>query len=294
MGKGANKSQTLPVLEVNKQAGAIRYLEHGVPHWRVRWHYHEEYELHLIVASTGKMFIGDYIGNFQPGCLVLTAPYVPHNWLTANTGQTHFELRDHIVHFDHAAITAAAEALPELRMLLPLLESARQGVEFSGHADIAKQYMLRIRESNGAARLAHFCELLDSLARSPHQKLLSTARIELAPNDELSQKVDQITRFIFDRYQQNITLPQTADFAGMSERQFSRFIRKATGNSFTDFVNRIRIAKACELLSDTEATITLICSEVGFNNIANFNRRFQKYKHMTPRDYRRQSRQRYT
>ncbi len=33
----------------------------------MRWHFHKEYELSPIVASSGKVFIGDYIGNFAPG-----------------------------------------------------------------------------------------------------------------------------------------------------------------------------------------------------------------------------------
>ena len=69
----------------------------------------------------------------------------------------------------------------------------------------------------------------------------------------------------------------------------SRFFRKATGNSFTDFVNRVRISRACQLLMDTEQPISHICYEVGFNSAANFNRRFLEIKGMTPSDFRRQS-----
>ena len=141
-------TQSMPELEINdKQTGAIRYLEHGFPHWRIRWHYHDEYELHLIVASSGKMFIGDYIGNFRPGCLVLTGPRVPHNWISVAPDGTHYELRDHIVHFDHEAMTAAATALPELRTLLHLFERAKHGIEFLLHADVAEKYILQIKES---------------------------------------------------------------------------------------------------------------------------------------------------
>ena len=76
---------------------------------------------------------------------------------------------------------------------------------------------------------------------------------------------------------------------GMSESRFSRFFRKATGNTFTDFVNRIRISRACQLLMDTDQQINLICYEVGFNNVANFNRRFLESKGMTPSEFRKQS-----
>ena len=47
--------------------GYVRCLEHGFPNPLVRWHYHEEYELHLIVQTHGKVFVGDYIGQFEPG-----------------------------------------------------------------------------------------------------------------------------------------------------------------------------------------------------------------------------------
>jgi AraC-like DNA-binding protein len=79
----------------------------------------------------------------------------------------------------------------------------------------------------------------------------------------------------------------------MSESYFSRFFRKATGNRFSDFVNRIRISKACELLAHSDQYITTICYDVGFNNVANFNRRFFDHKQVTPSDYRKQARERY-
>jgi AraC-like DNA-binding protein len=53
-------------------------------------------------------------------------------------------------------------------------------------------------------------------------------------------------------------------------------------------VNQVRINRACQLLMESDRFITHICYEVGFNNIANFNRRFLDVKGMTPREFRRQ------
>ena len=39
-----------------------------------RWHAHEEYELHLIVETRGKAFVGDYIGDFKAGDLFYDGP----------------------------------------------------------------------------------------------------------------------------------------------------------------------------------------------------------------------------
>ena len=48
----------------------------------------------------------------------------------------------------------------------------------------------------------------------------------------------------------------------MSESRFSRFFRRATGNTFTDFVNRVRVNRACQLLMETDRYVTHICYEV--------------------------------
>ena len=55
----------------------------------------------------------------------------------------------------------------------------------------------------------------------------------------------------------------------------------------------VRINRACQLLMESDRLITDICYVVGFNNVANFNRRFLDIKGMTPREYRRQGESRF-
>ena len=55
---------------------------HGFPYHTVRWHFHPEFEIHQIVATRGRCFVGDFIGEFEPGNLVLAGPNLPHNWIS--------------------------------------------------------------------------------------------------------------------------------------------------------------------------------------------------------------------
>ena len=57
--------------EPTAEVGFIRCLEHGYPTPLARWHCHEEYEFHIITATSGKTFVGDWIGPFEPGHVVL-------------------------------------------------------------------------------------------------------------------------------------------------------------------------------------------------------------------------------
>lgn len=77
-----------------------------------------------------------------------------------------------------------------------------------------------------------------------------------------------------------------AQIAGMSEASFSRNFRALTGNRYTEFVNRVRIGQACALLYGTEERVSSICYDVGFQNLANFNRQFLRMKRTTPSEFR--------
>ncbi|MFT6303714.1 MAG: AraC-like DNA-binding protein, partial [Pseudomonadales bacterium] len=136
-------------------------------------------------------------------------------------------------------------------------------------------------------------EFLDHLSRESDYSLLSTLAMRSEANQASQDKIDLVTQYISENFSQEITLTDMATKVGMNDSAFSRFFAKATGNSFNRFVNRVRISKACELLFETETPITAICYETGFNNIANFNRRFRELKDGTPREYRKHSRMRH-
>ena len=118
----------LPKIEfVDRTTRSIRYLEHGWPTDLCRWHAHEEYELHLIVATRGKAFIGDYIGEFEPGYLYLTGPNLPHNWVTDEIWSDAVELRDMLVQFSDQSIKKLAEGFPEFTKVQGMLTLAKSG-----------------------------------------------------------------------------------------------------------------------------------------------------------------------
>lgn len=272
---------------VDSVSQSVRYLEHGWPTDLCRWHSHEVFELHLITATRGKAFVGEHIGEFGPGSLYLTGPNLPHNWVTDSVSNTApVGVRDMLVQFSQPSIDTMKEAFPEFREFDELLRRAHNGLEFPDFDfPAARAHFAGIRDANGVQRILRFLDFLHVVNQHPNQKQLShhTVAFPLQANTSgIAHVVDYITTHFADE----ISLNEAADRAHMSATAFSRNFQKFTGTRFSEFVTRVRIGQACSMLQATDQKIATICHEVGFRNLANFNRHFLKLKDMTPSIYR--------
>jgi len=193
-----------------------------------------------------------------------------------------------VIQFPHAPIEEASRHIPEMRAVLPLLERAKHGIEFFDFFPQASKHWQRVKASQGLARFAAFCDFMNDLAHCKDYRMLSNAQIQSVDNDAQLDQINAILSRITDNLSEQLSAATLAGELGMNESRFSRFFRRATGNTFTDFVNHVRINRACQFLMESDRQITQIAYDVGFNNIANFNRRFLDIKGMTPREFRRQ------
>ena len=279
--------------EAPEDVGWVRCLAHGFPSPLARWHCHDEYELHLIIGTSGKAFVGDWIGPFQPGHLVLCGPRLPHNWISLDAPESGVAERDLVIQFRRDPFEKAARDIPELASTEQLLERARHGIEFFGLSQRAREHWDHVKGAKGLRRLAAFFEYLSDLADCTDYRLLSSVQIKGTAAEAETDLINLIVSRITDDVAEPISMAVVAADLGMSESRLSRFFRRATGNSFTDFVNRVRINNACHLLMQTDHFVTDICYQAGFNNVANFNRRFLEIKGMTPSEFRRQADRRF-
>jgi len=276
-----------PEFEIVDKVETIRYLEHGWPTALCRWHAHEEYELHLVLKTSGKVFVGDYVGQFSPGSLFLTGPNLPHNWVTEESSSNLVSLRDMLIQFNHNTLKKAFEAFPELVELDHLLESSRSGIEFKNYdPELAKKNLELIRDSQGMKRLMHFLNFLQELNEWSEKVTLSLTKLNPSLSSSIQHRINEVVNYVIDNYKNNISLVEAAKIVNMSESAFSRYFMKTTGNRFSEFVSRIRLGRACVMLYETDKNISTIAFASGYNNLANLNRQFVKLKGMTPREYR--------
>ena len=176
---------------------------------------------------------------------------------------------------------------PELTDLVPLFERAAHGIQFFGISEEVRQRFYRVKESRGLERFAEFTRLLLVLARCEDYQLLSTVGMQSSEAPSSLERINTVLDFLNKNYAQDLSMGDLCGLVGMSESGFSRFFQRTTGNTFTDYLTHLRISKACQLLTHTDQYVNSVCQEVGFRNIAYFNRRFLELKGTTPTEFRR-------
>ncbi|WP_054006675.1 AraC family transcriptional regulator [Cypionkella psychrotolerans] len=276
----------LEVVQIGRSE-SFKAWAHGYPYHTVRWHFHPEYEIHHVVATSGHYFVGDFIGNFEPGNLVLTGPNLPHNWVSHLAEGESVPLRGRVLQFTEDFIGDAMALLPELAACEGLLETSRRGALFSpATAEAAAPMLAELVTAQGIRRIEVFIGLLGLLQRAEVATLTSTSYLP-DPSGFMSTGINEALAYINANLTEPFTEGDLAAIAGLSPSAFSRSFRRHTGQALVKYVNRLRINLACQLLMGRdEMKITDVCFSSGFNNISNFNRQFQAQKGMTPSRFR--------
>jgi AraC-like DNA-binding protein len=253
------------------------------PHFAFQWHFHHEYELTLIAAGHGTRIVGDCVQAYEPGDLVLIGPQMPHTYVSSpgNVGQEAI-----VAQFRRDFLGAELFDRPEFSGAAALLERAARGIGFPpGTVDVAALTGLPPAE-----RTLTLLRFLVRLASCEQARFLAGDQYAPALNRASSDRIDAMVRLMHAAYVRPLGLEEMAEAAHMSPTSASRFFRRTTGSTLTDYLNGLRVSAACHLLRDTDRRISDIAADCGFANLSNFNRRFREIKGFPPREYRRRFR----
>jgi AraC-like DNA-binding protein len=99
--------------------------------------------------------------------------------------------------------------------------------------------------------------------------------------------IESALQYIRDNYTKHISLADIAYRSFTSKNYFSTLFKNAIGVSFSNYLQKVRIEKACELLETTDMSIESIVNATGFCDYKFFHNVFKKLKSSTPGEYRR-------
>jgi AraC-like DNA-binding protein len=247
-----------------------------------RWHFHVEMELTLFTEGNGSRFVGDHIGTFEAGDLVLLGSKLPHYWHTRGNSsgisvQWHFP-EGH-----------PFWAFPENLALQPLFDQAGRGLRLSGQTAARVSVLLHeMMPSQGAEQLALLLRTLALIAAAPEAErtYLSVRSFALAAESHYQQSISKAMRHLIAHFREEVRLEDVLLLTDLSRPTFARQFKKHAGRTMSEFLNHLRLQAACRELLESDLGVLEIALGCGFTQISFFNRLFRRLQHCSPSEYR--------
>ncbi len=253
-----------------------------------RWHYHAEMELTAFTAGGGTFFVGDHIGHFNVGEVVLFGENIPHYWHTRGSCAG-FSVQWNFPP-EHALW-----AFPEAGALAALFKKAGHGIRYRERtAGVVTGLLRELAAASGLDRLSLLLRLLSVIANAPDsdQALLSYRSFSLPPDSVHREAIGAAMRYLVANYRNEVRLPQVLRLTRMGKATFSRQFKRHSGKTFSEFVAQLRLQAARRELVETDRSVLEIANSCGYSEVSFFNRIFRRTLRCTPSQYRTRERRR--
>lgn len=255
----------------------------------VGMHSHSYYEFVYVESGSAEHIFKDKRITLNPGNYFIVPPNVPHGYAPVS-GK---DFRIYNVCFTPDIIDKTfnlGTTLPEM-LAHPLFDitvgsvddSFYENVFFCNNDTVFQTVSVALSEysqkkPNYRRMLRHIvCALLIEVSRN-----ISPDTDEKGANGFVSDVVN----YVNENYQSNIELTAICEELGYNHHYVGRCFKKQMGRTFTEYVHKIRIKKACFFLLSTTMSIAQVANSVGYQNITYFYRIFKEQTGTDPKSFR--------
>lgn len=253
------------------------------------YHYHQGYEITLIVKGRGKFFGGNKIMNFSEGDIYLFGHGFAHLFVNEKAFVKSGELAHSIIiQFEKDFLGADFFKKPELRKIKELLRLSDRGIKLAKPANKVSSLLFKLSKHRGIEALILLLQLLNNFSKLKNNEItyISPVPIEQFFYKSDFKKLEPVYQYVLENFKEEVNTKKAASLAFMNIAAFCRYFKRRTKKTFSQFVNHVRITHAIYLLSEKDLSVANICFECGFNNFSYFNRQFKLITEKTPLEYR--------
>ena len=239
-------------------------------------HVHDCYEMVLVCRGTGWCAVNDRRFPMLHGDLYVLRPGDRHEF-TNNPG-----MRFYNVMFSDGMLSAA-----ELKIFKQVLEEYGKytfsAAVFDRLSSLLAELSSELQFSRPGQNLA-----VKSLFLRFLLELLRNRKIDSLPKqkEEDPRPAARMLDMVAVRCREKLTLDDLAGITGGSSEYAGRLFKKMTGITFSDYLTRCRIGLACVQLKNSAVSISEIAADLGYDDLAYFDKSFKKILGISPRTYR--------
>jgi AraC-like DNA-binding protein len=260
--------------------------------WSMEPNRHENYEMVYMKKGFAVFEISGQAVNLGPNDIVIIKPMQYHKFIVKSENGCEFIVLN--FKFENK-ISGEYSEIP-LEDFLNFITSRETGayitlkVSQKNEIIVLLNRILKERESSepGSEFLNYLLvmELFVLLSRALKMVWENSIKTK---SPKLRELIGISVNFIHTNFERDISLGDISKFVFLSPSYFTRAFKEETGMSPINFLLKVRIDRAKELLADTGLKISDIALSVGFSNQQRFNEMFKKYAHQTPLQYRKKS-----
>lgn len=233
-------------------------------------HVHDAVEIVCVTNGFLTMTVDGQQHTLEPGDISVAFPLVPHSYDRMTP-----DLRGLSAIFVPDTIQEFAEPLRTMQPASPFLPPRQQCPELRG----VIHRMLEISFQHDTHLQQGFLHLFLSYLFSA---------ITLTPRERQVQHGlgCQALQYIFEHFTEPLTLESTARALGISPIHLSHLFSQQLNINFRQYINTLRVSRACSLLWNPSFSISQIAYLCGYGNQRTFHRAFEEVCHMQPKQYR--------
>ena len=254
---------------------------------------HDSFEMVYIKKGDAEFLVNATPVPVSPNDIIIIKPYQYHKFrVKSETGCDFIVLN---FKFENRAGGQYSEV--SLHDFLHFVSSGESGdyisLKVSQKNEIISLLERILRERSGGEDEGVFLsqllmmELFVHLSRALKQEWEDSIRGKSPKRREL---IDISVKYIQNHFERNLSLGDMAKYVFLSPGYFTHAFKEETGVSPIQYLLKVRVERACELLADTDDKIIDIALAVGFSHPQRFNESFKKYAGVSPTEFRRQNR----
>ncbi|MBX2840554.1 MAG: AraC family transcriptional regulator [Flammeovirgaceae bacterium] len=247
------------------------------------WHFHPEFELVYIDGANGTRHVGRHTSKYFGSDLVLIGSNIPH--LNFDYGvKTDYEKV--VLQIHPTFVQQVFENIPELTSIKKLFQLSQYGVAFSGKSkEKVGGIMKKFHQLTPFQQFLEVLHIFQDLAESGEKKLLHDQPVINQFNMKEQNQLRQVYVYIDQHYKHKIGVDEVASLTNLTKAAFCRVFKKASGYTFTDFLNRYRIGQAKKMLL-LGSNVSEASFDSGFESLSYFNRIFKRITNENPLAFR--------
>ena len=246
-------------------------------------HFHNYLEIGYCYHGKGELVIEDRTYNYMDDCFSIIPQNLPHTTISYPGSICKWEFL--FIDIEAFIRDMYRDTHLSCEDIIRIVNKRGTMKTKKNHPDLARLVISIIEESRRK----------DKYYRQSIKGYLYALVVEIMRIDEEWEQAKHVSRinnhikeainYISGKYAEEIRIQELADACGLSESHFRRIFVECMGMKPVEYINYVRIRKACALIRKEDISMEDVCYRVGYQTPSTFNRNFRIVTGMSPREW---------